>query len=47
MKTTSWILFVVLSTALAWGQRRPDSNDGCIAISGNGPYRFPLNGGGV
>ncbi|MFZ0318094.1 MAG: hypothetical protein WAL56_03135 [Candidatus Sulfotelmatobacter sp.] len=42
---TSWMVLVVLSSALAWGQRPPDANDGCIAVNGFGPYRCP-NGSG-
>lgn len=39
---TIWLMcmmFGILSRSLAWSQRPPDANDGCVAVSGNGPYR--------
>jgi hypothetical protein len=45
---TIWLMcmmFGILSGSLAWSQRPPDANDGCVAVSGNGPYRCP-NGSG-
>jgi len=45
---TIWLMcmmFGILSVSLAWSQRPPDANDGCVAVSGNAPYRCP-NGSG-
>jgi hypothetical protein len=37
---TIWLMcmmFGILSGSLAWSQRPPDANDGCVAVSGNAP----------